>query len=117
MDTREPTREREYERAALAWMRAQAKVLVPSLEDDTGPLTCAEVIAAALAARPKPPVGGMIVWAALDVQQRHAEPLYFWTEDEVEDGLEHLKSDPSMTRCLLVPLTPTPDNGEQHPPE
>jgi predicted nucleic acid-binding protein len=48
-------REREQERAALAWMRAQAKVYAPSLEADAGALSCSRILADALAAPPSEP--------------------------------------------------------------
>jgi hypothetical protein len=34
----------EHGKAALAWMRAQAKALDPRIPDDSGPLTCSRVI-------------------------------------------------------------------------
>jgi hypothetical protein len=52
---REALREREQKRAALAWMRAQAKVYAPWLEADAGALSCSRILADALAAPPSEP--------------------------------------------------------------
>lgn len=53
MSIDQSTREAEYGRAALAWMRAQARALEPSLEPDAGPLTCSRIIADAIASAPQ----------------------------------------------------------------